>query len=68
MEQHNNFIVIDVQGFYINNKIYAKGICVSVSDFAKQTFHIESTIKYSELSKKDKVTNKWLYNHLHELH
>ena len=33
LEQHDNFIVIDVQEFFINNKIYAKEICVSISDF-----------------------------------
>ena len=66
MEQRYNFIIIDVQGFFINNKYYAKEACVSVSDFEKQTFHIKS--KYSEFSKNDNVTNKWLYNHLHKLH
>lgn len=70
MEQqhHDNFIVVDVQGFFINNKFFAKEVCVSISDFEKQTFHIESTIKYSELSNKDRITNKWLYNHFHGLH
>ena len=46
--------------------MYAKEVCVSISE--NQIFHIKSTTKYSELSKKDRVTNKWLYNHLHGLH
>ena len=46
-------MVIDVQGFFIINKMYAKEVCVSISDFDKQIFHIISTTKYSELSKND---------------
>ena len=65
MEQHDNLIVINVHGFFINYKIYAKEVCVSIGDFKKQTFHIKSTTKYAEISKKNRVTNKWLYNHLH---
>ena len=68
IEQYAYFIVIEVQGFVINNKICAKEVLVSIRHVEKQTFHIKSTTKYSELSKKDKVTNNWLYNHLHGLH
>ena len=68
MEQHDNFIVVNSQGCFINNKIYAKEVCVLISNFENQTFHIKSATKYSELSKKDRVTNKWLYNHMHGLH
>ena len=46
MEEH-------VQGFFINNTIYAKELCVSIRAFEKQNFHIKSTIKYSELIKSD---------------
>ena len=52
MEQHDIFI---------NNHIYVKEVCVSINDFEKiQTIHIKSTTKYTELSKKDRVTNKWI--------
>ena len=67
IEQYAYFIVIDLQGFVINNKIYAKEVLVSIRHFEKQTFQIKSTTKYSELSKNDRVTNNWLYNHLHGL-
>ena len=67
MEQHDNFIVIDVQVIFVYNKIFTKEVCVSISDFEKQTFHIKSTTKYSEIYKNDRVTNK-IYNHLHGLH
>ena len=39
MELHDNFIVTDVQGFFINNKIYTKEVCVSISVLKKNLSH-----------------------------
>lgn len=60
-------VVIDVQGFILDNKLYAKEVCVSGVDSEITTFLIESPLKYSELTNKDRITNTWLYNHLHGL-
>ena len=37
MEQQDNFIAYDVKSFFfINNKIFTKEVCVSISDFEKK--------------------------------
>ena len=53
MKQHDNFIVIDVQKFFTNDKIFTKEVCVLITDFEKQIIPIKSTTKYSKLSKND---------------
>lgn len=66
MNQNRN-VVIDVQGFCINNNLFAKEVCVVGVDSEIKTFLILPPFKYSELTYKDRITNKWLYNHLHGL-
>lgn len=61
------FIVIDIQGFYLDNKLFGKEISVSGVDLNIKTFLIQPPFKYSELPYREKITNKWLYNHLHGL-
>lgn len=63
----DRFVVIDVQGFIIDNHFFPKEVCVSGVDSKITTFLIAPPIEYSELTNKDRITNKWLCNHLHGL-
>lgn len=67
--KQNKFIVIDVQGFFLDNKLYPKEVSISVDDDVKKikSFLIEPPFKYTSLTQREKITNIWLYNHLHGL-
>lgn len=66
MNQNGRF-VLDIQGFYIDNKIYAKEICISEIDSGIKTFLIQPPPKNIHVTKKDTLSNRWLSNYHHGL-
>lgn len=66
----NRFIVIDLQGFFIDDKLFVEEVSIlhNINDVFKiKTFLIKSPFKCCELTNKEKRTNKWLYYNLHGL-
>lgn len=63
----NNFIIIDVQGFFLDNKFIAKEICIFEHNQTIKKFIIYPPCKFSSLSLKEKITNNWLTKHFHGL-
>lgn len=60
-------LVVDVQGFYLNNKFIVKELSISIDDSQVQTFIIKPPLQYSSLTPKEKASIDWLYNHHHGL-
>lgn len=64
----NGFIVVDVQGFSIDNKLFPKEVSISIDDdIQPKTFIIQPPFNFSNLTIKEKITNIWLYNYFHGL-
>lgn len=63
----SKILVVDVQGFYINNNFIAKEISILSDDSQAQTFIIKPPFQHSLLTTKEKATNNWLYRYHHGL-
>lgn len=64
----DNVIIIDVQGFYVVDEFFPKEVSILGTEEQIKTFIINPPCKFSELTIKDKNTNRWLYHHHHGLH